>query len=254
MNADGHLRCVELSDAGTPHVVVTVVGREGSVPADVGASAIVTADGLDRGTVGGGRVEAAAIRHAAGILAGKHAAGLVRWNLNVDLGMTCGGRVELFFADSRPQSTPVWLFGAGHVAQSLVRVLSVLPVRVTVVDPRREWLDRLPPATDRVLGTVADVDLASTNPRSVVLSITQGHSHDVPVLEAVAASGRSFAMVGVIGSRTKAGALRRELRQRGVDVDRFDFDCPVGLDIGGNHPGEIAVSIAAAVVGRLGVG
>ena len=88
----------DLSDQGEPFAVVTLVQAEGSVPHNVGGKMIVTANGLDHGTVGGGRIESKAIEHAVKMLdADGQATDLVRWNLTTDVGMTCGGRVQLFF-------------------------------------------------------------------------------------------------------------------------------------------------------------
>ena len=80
--------------------------------------------------------------------------------------------------------------------------------------------------------------------------MTRGHRSDLPVLIEVARQPHVFRFVGVIGSRSKAAALRRELREAGIRDDAFDFECPIGLPIGGNHPGEIAVSIAARLLQR----
>jgi len=54
----------ELMAAETPLVTVTVVDTTGSVPQDRGAKMIVTREGLQFGTVGGGKVETRAIAEA----------------------------------------------------------------------------------------------------------------------------------------------------------------------------------------------
>lgn len=232
--------------------MVLMVDRQGSVPQDIGSRMIVI-DGppnkaLHWGTVGGGRVEAAAIDHALAIMAGDELAGLVQWNLNTDLGMTCGGRVHFFFEHVPATPWPIHIFGAGHVCQALCQLLTSLPCQVTVHDPRRQWIDRLPPGVD---GRCEEFDAAviETLPdHSFVMCMTRGHSHDLPILRAIAASGRTFAFLGVIGSKTKAGSMRRELKNSGVDIDGFEFHCPIGLPIGTNHPAEIAISIAGQLL------
>ncbi|MEM6981119.1 MAG: XdhC family protein, partial [Planctomycetota bacterium] len=139
-----HQRAAQLIDAATPFVTVTLIKADGSVPQDVGASIIVTRDGLDHGTVGGGRVETAALKHAAEMLKGDQRNELLEWNLNLDLGMTCGGRVTFFFQRVDTAAWPIVVFGAGHVAQALTRLLTTLPCQVTCVDSRPEWVERLP--------------------------------------------------------------------------------------------------------------
>ena len=78
-----------------------MVDAVGSTPQDTGSKMLVTAAGLHSGTVGGGKVEFKAIQHAQAMLsqAGGDAVPhqLVEWNLQRDVGMTCGGVVKLFF-------------------------------------------------------------------------------------------------------------------------------------------------------------
>src|ERR1019366_7669378 len=137
---------VALENEGTPFVLVTLVEAVGSTPQDAAAKMIVTAEGLHSGTVGGGRVEAAALKVALEIL-GK-ADGKPRfasWTLKGDIGMTCGGSVKLYFEPHfGPGPWSIAVFGAGHIAQALLPVLLPLPCRITCVDARPEWLARLP--------------------------------------------------------------------------------------------------------------
>ena len=237
--------------SGVPHVVVCLVEGEGSIPSDVGSRMIVVKDqGRHWGTVGGGRVEAAAIDYAQGVLAGGSAAGLVRWNLNTDLGMTCGGRLAFFFEPVRTMTWPIVIFGAAHVCQALCGVLRTLTCQVTVYDPRPQWVERLPAGIDGRCEAFDPSVIATLPERAFLISMTQGHSHDLPVLAAIASSGREFPYVGVIGSKSKAGALRRELREIGAGT--LAFQCPIGLPIGRNHPAEIAISVAGELLQRRG--
>lgn len=248
MAQNHHDHCRQLIDEGTPFVVVTLVESDGSVPADVGAKMIVTPTGLTHGTVGGGRVEAAALRRAGELLRSAASTDCVHWNLNTDLGMTCGGRVRFFFDRIDAAAWSIVIFGAGHVAQALSRLLTTLPCRVTCIDSRREWLDRLPSDVHVVQAESLPDAVESLPADAYVVCMTQGHATDRPILQRIWQSGRSFPFIGVIGSKSKAGAIRRELRESGLTDDSFSFHCPVGLPIGTNHPGEIAVSIAAQLL------
>jgi xanthine dehydrogenase accessory factor len=58
----------ELLNSATPFVMVTVVDTSGSVPQDAGSKMLVTENGLFAGTVGGGKVEARAIKEAVSLL------------------------------------------------------------------------------------------------------------------------------------------------------------------------------------------
>lgn len=240
--------CLELSTSGTPHVVVTLIEATGSTPQDAGSKMIVSAAGLEHGTVGGGKLEAKAIGLAQEMLSGQQATHLVDWNLKADVGMTCGGRVKLFFETSDVAVWPIALFGAGHVAQSLARIIVSLPCQVTCYDPRSEWLERLPEAVARRQLTEPASAVVALPSNSFVLCMTQGHATDRPILQAIYEGEREFPFVGVIGSAAKAAVLRKELAAAGIAAERLTFRCPVGLPIGTNHPAEIAVSIAAQLL------
>jgi xanthine dehydrogenase accessory factor len=236
-------------------VVVTVAATRGSVPGETGAKMIAGRDGWIDGTVGGGRIEARALDVAAELLGSpEETARLVCWNLQRDIGMTCGGEMTLLF--ERIAARPPWhlvIFGAGHVVQALVPVLLPLACRIEVIDTRADWLSRLPVAgslsTHVVTAFEDGVDLVTG--RSFVLSITKGHASDVPVIREVLARHPALPFLGVIGSASKRAALCRDLREAGIGEPLLEkITCPLGLPVGGNDPHEIAISIAAQLLER----
>ncbi len=244
-----------LEREGTAFVLVILTESLGSTPQDTGAKMLVTAAGLHTGTVGGGKVEAKAIAHAQALLAGATGTpAFVNWALKGDVGMTCGGSVKLYFephaGGGAGAAWPIWIFGAGHVVQALVPVLAPLDCQLTVVDPRREWLDKLPRARNaRYLEAAEPADLVPTMPdHAFLLCLTKGHASDRPVLQRALAE-RNFPFVGVIGSDAKAKVLQKELVAAGLPAKRAkEFHCPVGLPFGNNDPREIALSIAAQLL------
>ena len=244
-----------LEREGTAFVLVILTECLGSTPQDTGAKMLVTAAGLHTGTVGGGKVEAKAIAHAQEMLADATGTpAFVNWALKTDVGMTCGGSVKLYFephaGSGAGAAWPIWIFGAGHVVQALVPVLAPLDCQLTVVDPRREWLDKLPRARNaRYLELAEPADLVPTIPdHAFLLCLTKGHASDRPVLQRALAE-RNFLFVGVIGSEAKAKVLQKELIAAGLPAKRArEFHCPVGLPFGNNDPREIALSIAAQLL------
>ena len=250
-------RLAELSAAGTPFVCVTMVEATGSTPQDAGSKMLVGTEDLVTGTVGGGKVEHQAIEHARQMLAQPThrapATELVEWNLKRDVGMTCGGSVKLFFETYNHTDWRVAIFGAGHVAAAVVHCLSQLDCHVTCIDPRPEWLDRLGDSS-RLRKIVCDdppKEVANLRDDSFVICMTMGHATDRPVLEEIFRQQRRFPFLGVIGSRAKRAVLVRELVDAGISADRADsFTCPLGLDLGSNQPGEIAISIVAQLIGE----
>jgi xanthine dehydrogenase accessory factor len=239
---------LELLEANRPFVTVTVVDVVGSVPVDRGARMIVTKQGLAFGSVGGGRLEAKALEIAAQLLAGASAPTYQDWSLKSDIGMTCGGRVRLFWESYCLQGWPIVIFGAGHVTQALARLLATLPCEVTCIDPRGEWLERLPAEVTKLRLDHPAEYVTQLTDDCFILCMTRGHASDLPVLQRIYQSGRQFPYVGVIGSRAKAAVLRKELMGMGMKEADLKFYCPVGLPLGSNLPSEIAVSIAAQLL------
>lgn len=248
-----------LAERGIAFVTVTLVQPEGHVPQDIGAKAIVTAEGLAWGTVGGGRLEARAIEHARAMLGrAVDAAGvpqpvapeLVRYELARDLNMVCGGAASLFYEVATAATWNIVVFGAGHVAQATVALLSTFHCNLTCIDPRGEWLARLAPRPNlrTVLAPEPAEVVASLPPGAFVLCMTQGHATDLPIVRELVRAGR-FAFIGVIGSEPKARTLRSTLLKEGLPEAAVEaIRCPLGLPIGSNAPAEIAVSIAAQVL------
>ena len=246
-------KLAELTRAGAPFVAVTMVDAVGSTPQDAGSKMLASSAGLEFGTVGGGRVERKAIEQAQKMLKGQHdeTTAFVEWNLQSDVGMTCGGTVRLFFECINHRLWHIVIFGAGHVAQSLTQLLVTLDCRVTCYDQRAEWLERM--ADWPQLATVLEADLPSRVAEipddAFVLCITMGHRTDRPILEEIFRRGRRFPYLGVIGSHGKRAVMKRELLAAGIPEEVANqFHCPIGLQLGTNQPGEIAVSIAAELI------
>jgi xanthine dehydrogenase accessory factor len=246
-------RLAELAATGDPFVLVTLVETVGSTPQDVGTKMLVDAGGLRFGTVGGGRVEAQAIAAARELLADPAgpACRLVEWNLQRDVGMTCGGVVKLLFEAYHVRPWRVVVFGAGHVAQAVVRCLLLLDCRVVCIDPRPEWLARLPESSQ--LERIALAEPRDWVPHlrddDFIVCMTMGHRSDMPVLEALLRRGLAPRYLGVIGSAAKRAVLVRELGAAGIDPRAVEhLHCPIGLPLGSNQPGEIAVSFVAEIL------
>tara|TARA_R110002049_G_scaffold285698_1_gene466699 strand:+ start:87290 stop:88048 length:759 start_codon:yes stop_codon:yes gene_type:complete len=237
-----------------PFVSVTLVDIRGSAPQVKGAKALITGAGIEAGTIGGGKIEAAAIRHAQALLSSSKGTtcDFVTWNLQTEIGMTCGGEVKLFFEVYGKPDWPIAVYGAGHVAQALLPILLQLHCRVTWIDPRSSWLDKIDdhPKLQKVCCDDPESTVAHQPDNSFFVLISKGHSADLPVLAKIL-STRDAPYVGVIGSNQKANVLRRELRQRNIGETSIEsFVCPIGLPLGNNTPAEISISILAQLIQR----
>ena len=241
----------ELQALGQSFIVATLVKTKGSAPQEVGAKILVGENGYIDGTIGGGKVEERVIAHSKDMLKRNEAFDYADWNLQTDIKMTCGGVVSFFF--ERIQAKPTWeiaIFGAGHVAQEVVRTLLKLECSLICVDPRIEWLDKLPDhhKLTKIHSSEMKNVVADLNPGTFIASMTMGHAFDLPVL--LAAMERNvFPYIGVIGSDSKAAVLRADLKKGGAPEELIGkLHCPIGEPFGNNTPVEIALSIAAQLI------
>ena len=130
------------------------------------------------------------------------------------------------------------------------RTLLNLDCRITSLDSRKEWLDKLPdsPKLNRIHTDNLAAQVANLPQDASVILMTMGHSTDVPILiEALRRGG--FPYLGVIGSAAKRAQLKKGILQAEIPETSFaGVHCPMGLDIGTNHPYEIALSIASQLL------
>ena len=142
-----------------------------------------------------------------------------------------------------------------QIAQALAGLVRELGIATTVIDPRARFLteERFPGVTLDDRWPDEAVEALDPGPASAVVTLSHDTKIDDPAL--IAALSRPTAYVGALGSRRSHAARRERLAAAGVseaDLDRID--APVGLDIGAVGPAEIALSIAAAMVGAFNAG
>jgi xanthine dehydrogenase accessory factor len=155
---------------------------------------------------------------------------------------------------SRVDGAPwnVWVFGAGHVGEAVVRVLATLPLCVTWVDPRENRFPAALPANVSVLESDSPAHEVTGIPSGAdVLVMTHSHGLDFALCLALLAR-KDLSQVGLIGSETKAASFRARLARRGVGTDALArLQCPIGATPRGTggrhgldrHPGAIAVAV-----------
>jgi xanthine dehydrogenase accessory factor len=249
----------ELERNGTSFVVVTMAASRGHAPQDPGSKMIVTSSGLHFGTVGGGKVEAKCIaegQRLLGLSKAESSTLLLTWNLQRDVGMTCGGEVTYLFERHEPSAWKIVVFGAGHVAQALARILETLGCRATFVDNRPEWIARTPLTNGKIETALVNEPFEYVEKLAgdeFIVVTTRGHATDLPVLQALYTrekkEGLRFPYIGGIASPVKAIRIRKELAEFGVSAESIAaYHCPIGLPLGSNDPAEIAISIIAELL------
>jgi xanthine dehydrogenase accessory factor len=238
---------LELLTSRQRGALATVVRVSGSTPQQAGARLLLREDGSSLGTIGGGAIEKVVVEALNQALASGRSELVIR-DLAHDLGMCCGGRMEVFVEPILP-APRLWLLGAGHVAKPTAALALTVGFEVLVVDEREELntAERFP-GCQLMLDDPSDVLLrAKLDSRDWVVIVTHDHQLDERALQA--ACGQSARYVGLVGSRRKVFRLvERVSMKRQGDVPFERVYAPVGLDIGAITPEEIAVSIVAELV------
>jgi xanthine dehydrogenase accessory factor len=198
---------------------------------------LIGTDGVRGGSLGDPGADAALVEHARDLLA-RGVSGTV----------VLGGREV--FVEAFPAPPRLVIVGAGPVAVHLVALAHELGFRTTIVDARGAFAtrERFPLADQVVVGWPDEVaDEVGIDGAAFVAVLTHDPKVDDPVI--VLALRRGARYVGAIGSRNTQRGRRERLREAGLSEEQIArLHGPVGLDLGGRTPVEIALAIMAEVV------
>jgi len=240
-------QAADLAEAGEPFVLVTVIDCKGSTPRDPGAKMLWRPGAGLTGTVGGGQFEHLVIGSAERHLA-ERTCGTEHFVLGAEAEQCCGGVMDVFFEYHGARQRLV-VFGAGHVARELARVLDPASLELVVVDDRDEWNTPERFAGARRIGDFSEgVRVAQEHPEATLACVmTCSHETDFEILRELLTAPPAF--VGLIGSKTKRASLFGRLIASGVDEGAVErVHCPIGLGDMGKAPGLVAVSIGGQVL------
>jgi xanthine dehydrogenase accessory factor len=247
---DVYKAAYKIISEGAEAAIVTVVAASRSTPRGVGTKMLVRADGSLTGTIGGGGVEAAAIRIAANVIrTGKPE--LHHFDLVPDKepGMVCGGEMDIF-VEPLALTPTLFIFGGGHISLAIAKIAGMLGFKIAVLDDRAEFANRERfPEAELVLA--GDLEKAFSNlpidRLSYIVIVTRSHKDDQKVLEQAIKTPARY--IGMIGSKTKVKAIFKNLQEKGIEPKLLDnVHTPIGLEIYAETPEEIAVSILAEII------
>jgi len=243
---------------GQAYVIVTVLASAGSTPRDTGAKMIVTGDELFD-TIGGGHLEFETSQFARELLAANtQMHKIVAYPLSSRLGQCCGGAVKILYEVHVNHHQHVAIFGAGHVAQALVPILAQLPLQITWVDNREDFVANMHKSAAMLPNLVAVNDdepcqiLENLASNTWVVILTHNHQLDYELVES-ALRNTYLGFIGMIGSQTKAKRFVTKLAHRGFSGEQIArLISPIGdISIPGKRPVEVAVSICAQLIRLL---
>ena len=221
-------------DGGPSLAVATVVQSE---RLDVGSRLVVREDGSTTGTLGDEVLDGKAMEMAHEVM---------------PMGKT--GRIvedkDEVFVEGFTAPALLVLVGGGHVNLQVARIAEMMGFRVMVTDDRREFADkdRFPMAEAvNVAPYGQGFDAFPITPNTAIVVGTRGHHFDDLALDAAVRTSAGY--VGLLGSKRKTIMIYEALLKRGVPAERLrEVRSPVGLDLGGRTPEEIALSIVSEIV------
>lgn len=217
--------------------LVTVIEAKGASPAKIGAQLVLFQNGMTIGTVGGGKLESSILADARRDLA-EQKCGLHHYQLTEEgqdsIGTLCGGEVTVFVQTYFPPPQLV-IVGGGHIGRPLKVMGEAAGFDVVVVD--------VTPGYE----TFPELEQVNLNSDSYVVLITTDHISDEAAMRVALKTLSPY--IGMIGSVAKCKTILAHLKSDGItDQDLERVYAPIGLDLGGTSPREIAVAILAEVV------
>ncbi len=215
--------------------LITVVQVIQPSPAQLGWKLLVWPDGRALGNIGGGDLEQQA-RHEAIQALQQGQPRMFRYSPSpTDTDQAaCGGQVSCFVDVHQPVPT-VLIIGGGHVGQPLAEMARLIGLHVQIVD------------IDPERSTVPRFDPAQITPWTYVVISTRTHESDEETLRQAIPTPAAY--LGMVGSRRKAQTIFEHLRADGMTDEQLSrVHSPIGLDLGGRSPAEIALAILAEIV------
>jgi xanthine dehydrogenase accessory factor len=246
----------ELQENNISFAMATIIKTNGSVPRKDTAKMIVTATGETFGTIGGGNLESKIIRESTeAIRKGKSKE--ITYHLDQgeknSIDMICGGSATLFIEVSVSRREII-LLGAGHINYALSKLIDFVGLSYRVIDNAPEMADeeRFPQAKEIITSDFTEGLKKVSLTNKYVIIATRGHENDNECLENLLGSEAVY--IGMIGSRKKVAVSREKMKARGYEKELEKLFAPVGLDIGGSTPEEIAVSIISEIMKEMNKG
>ena len=242
---------VDLKKSGKPAALVVITETKGSTPRKAGAKMIVLKDGKTIGTMGGGDLEKRVIEEAMKALR-QGEPRIASFTLDIEKGkldMMCGGELEVYIEPILPDDKLI-IFGAGHITRVLAPLMQMAGFQVSVVDDSPELLqkDKFPEIEDlRLTDMEQFAKELPPGPSAYIVLLSRGFSRDEAILHQLIQKDLKY--IGMIGSMKKIITMTEDLQKQGIPKEAFTkLQAPIGLDIGGETPEEIAISIAAEMI------
>lgn len=157
--------------------------------------------------------------------------------------------VEVYLESHLPPRRMV-IVGAVHTAIHLVTFAKEFDCHTTVIDAREMFAtrERFPHVDELLIGWPDEVmpDL-NLGPQTDIVMLAHDPKFEDPAMEVALNSRAGY--IGAMGSKNTSADRNERLRARGFSEEQIArIHGPIGLNLGGKTPPEIAISIMAEIV------
>ena len=233
--------------------LIELITVKGSSPREVGAWMLVSPQKC-LNTIGGGVLEFSMVAEAKKMMKDRSVDKLsFKSTLNPKFDQCCGGvvscqistvtkntmkMIEKRIKNEISNYKSLYLFGAGHVGKSVIKLGINLPLKITVTDTRldlvkglqnqfRDYADTIKFNVDAIPERI----IKSSPENSAYLVMTHSHATDFTLIEEIL-SLKKIGYVGMIGSKSKKLSLQKYLKRKNISDNKADLvRCPIGRPI-----------------------
>jgi xanthine dehydrogenase accessory factor len=244
-------KIVEAQTLGKSVALCTITKSSGSTPRRQGSKMLVYQSGEIIGSVGGGEVESLVVANAISAMQTGTPILLPYSFTDPEKGDPgiCGGQMDVYVDPINPPITIV-IIGAGHVGKAVASLATWMGYRLIIWDDREEFAKKedFPDAEMVLTGPIEKlVEKISINQHTQLILTTRNtglDSHGIPEFLKTDAG-----YIGVIGSKRRWEVAKKKMIKNGVKKESLErVVSPIGLNIKGDTPEEIAISVIAEII------
>ena len=243
-------------------VKAKVMNALGSTPNKINDFMLIAENDIF-GTIGGGTLEFQVINEAKKLLINNNKENSLKIPLGPGIGQCCGGFVEIkltahsnfknaikneIFDESN--KLDLYIFGAGHIGQSLITKTKFLNFNTYLIDSRESFLKQNNLKHVNYLLSSRPWEIVNhLNKKSMYVIVTHSHDFDFKIANEILKIN-NFYYLGLIGSDTKRNKFYKRLEKLGHKKQLINqLECPIGASIGkSKDPEEISFSILARII------
>ncbi len=242
-------------------VKAKIINVKGSSPNKIDDIILISHDTIF-GTIGGGNLEYLVVEEAKNILNSKIKKKILNIPLGPGIGQCCGGYVQIQLSLhsnssealknenlNENKSLNLYIFGAGHIGQSLITKLENINFNTFLIDSREDFLKMTNINNINYLLSKKPWEIVTRlKDNSFFVILTHSHDYDLKIINEVLK--KNFSFLGLIGSKTKKNRFFKRLIDNGHNKLLVEkIECPIGINIGDTKdPDEIAFSIITRLI------